>query len=84
MAGETVKDVAFVVAQVRVALCPALMLVVLALKFRVGAGFDGGVGVEEPPLHPTKIISSTAANATNAIDKVRNFMVGTPSCGKLM
>jgi hypothetical protein len=70
MAGATVKAVAFVVVQVRVTLCPELMLVGLPLKLTVGAGFVGGVGDEETPPHAAKVISSNTAIAS---DKARGF-----------
>jgi len=71
IAGETVNDVALVVAQVRVTLCPAVILVGLPLKVTVGAGFVGGVGDdEETPPHAAKVISSDTAIAS---DKARGF-----------
>ena len=68
--GEIVNDVAFVVDQVRVTLCPEVIVVALALKDTVGAGFEGGGGVEEElPPHAVIIAIRSAPSASNTVDE---------------
>jgi hypothetical protein len=73
--GEMLKDVAFVVAQVSVELCPAAILVALAVKVTVGAGLLGWVGVEDPPPHAIRPMSRAAETQVPTLRKGRKFML---------